>query len=32
MQRLLMIALCTALALGGGWLLFVMLVRWVTLD
>lgn len=32
MQRLLVIALCTALALGGGWLLLLMFVRWVTLD
>ncbi len=32
MQRLLVIALCTALALGSGWLLLLMFVRWVTLD
>ena len=32
MQRLLVIALCTTLALGSGWLLLLMCVRWVTLD
>lgn len=32
MLRMVWIALGTALALWGAWLLFVMVVRWVTQD